>query len=198
MTTFGSMRFYVLAAALSALVLIAAGCGAPTPVLSPGPSSLASPRPSSLASPTPSDAASPIPSDLATPVPSADAHEVLLAVGTRGGRCVDGPCASVVLVDRDGRVHLAAKPPNELGVVSPDLMAALDEAIRTADFAELASQPFTGECPTAYDGQELVFEFATPDGVQRIASCTVEVDYDTPLFTAVAAAVGEFVPLLNQ
>ena len=158
---------------------------------------LASPRPSSPVSPTPSDAASAAPSDVATPVPSVDAHEVLIAVETRGGRCVDGPCGSTVLVDRDGRVHLAAKPPNELGVVSPDLMAALDDAIRTTDFAELVSHRFTGECPTAYDGQELVFEFATPDGVQQIASCTVEVDYDAPLFMAVTAAVGEFVPLLN-
>jgi hypothetical protein len=184
------MRFYVLPAALSALVLIAAGCGAATPVPSPGRTAMASPGSSSLASPTPSD--------VATALPSADAHEVLLAVTTRGGRCVDGPCANAVLVDRDGRVHLAAKPPNELGVVSPDLMAALDEAIRTTDFAELVSHPFVGECPTAYDGQELVFEFASPDGVQQIASCTVEVDYDSPLFAAVKAAIGEFVPLLDQ
>lgn len=103
-----------------------------------------------------------------------------------------------MLVDRDGRVHLAAKPPNELGFVSPELMAALEVAIQATDFAEVVSHPFTGECPTAYDGQELVFEFATPDGVQSIASCTVEVDYQSPLFTAVTAALGEFVPQLNQ
>jgi hypothetical protein len=77
-------------------------------------------------------------------------------------------------------------------------MAPLDDAIRTTDFAELVSHPFGGECPTAYDGQELVFEFASPDGVQRIASCTVEVDYDSPLFTAVRAALRDYVPLLNQ
>jgi hypothetical protein len=102
-----------------------------------------------------------------------------------------------VVVDRDGRIHLAAKPPNDLGVATPDLMAALEGAIRTTDFAEVVSHPFTGECPTAFDGQEVVFEFATPQGVQRIASCTVAVDYDSPLFMAVAAAVGEFVPIGN-
>ena len=82
-----------------------------------------------------------------------------------------------------------------MGVVSPDLMAALDDAIRATDFAEIFSRPFTGECPTAYDGQELVFEFATPQGVQRIASCSVQVDYESPLFAAVAAAVGDYVTL---
>ncbi len=119
---------------------------------------------------------------------------MLLTVSTRGGHCVDGPCGTTVVVDRDGRVHFAAKPPNELGAVSPELLATLDEAIRTTDYAELFSHPFTGECPTAYDGQEIVFEIAAPTGIQRIASCQVEVDYDSPLFAAVLEAVGQFIP----
>lgn len=57
------------------------------------------------------------------------------------------------------------------------------------------SHRFTGQCPTAFDGQEVVFEFAAPGGVKRIASCEVEIDYGTPLFAAVTNAVGPFISL---
>jgi hypothetical protein len=127
--------------------------------------------------------------------PSQVASGPLLSVETRGGLCVDGPCGTTIFVERDGRVHQAAKPPNDLGVVSPAALAALDDAIRTADFAEIESHPFTGLCPTAVDGQELVFEFGAPGGLQRIASCEVAIDYGSPLFVAVATAMAPFISL---
>ncbi|HUQ44352.1 MAG TPA: hypothetical protein VM451_08120, partial [Candidatus Limnocylindria bacterium] len=98
-------------------------------------------------------------------------------------------------LERDGRVHAAAKPPNELGVVPAAAMATLTNAIVTTDYAALKSKPFTGECPIAFDGQELIFEFAAPGGTQRVASCEVEIDWSHPLFIAVATALGEWVPL---
>lgn len=136
-------------------------------------------------------ATSPSPTPSATPDPAG----VLLTVETRGGMCAPGPCGTSIFVERDGRVHVAAKPPNGLGIVSPDALAALDAQIQATDFAELESHPFTGECPTAYDGQEIVFEFAAPDRVHRIATCEVELDFDSPLFEAVAGAVGQFISL---
>lgn len=99
------------------------------------------------------------------------------------------------MVDRDGRVHYAAKPPNELGMLAPELLTELSEVITATDFAELVTHRFNGQCPTDYDGQEIVFEFATADGVQRIASCEVEVDYESVLFSTVREAVGAFMPL---
>jgi len=119
----------------------------------------------------------------------------LLTVETRGGLCADGPCGTTIVVERDGRVRQAAKPPNDLGTVPAEALAALDAAIRTTDFAALRSHPFTGECPTAYDGQEIVFEFGAPGGVERIATCEVEVDFGSPLFVAASTALGPFVPL---
>ncbi len=195
MTTARSIRIIVSAAALSALAFTLAGCTAgpppPSPVASPVPSTAISPVPSTDASTVPSS----VPTPVASPVPSPDATGVLLTVETRGGKCVGGPCGMTVIVERDGRVHLAAKPPNDLGVVSPDLIAALDAEIQTTDWAELFSHRFTGECPTAYDGQEVVFEFAAPTGVQRVATCEVDVDFGSPLFVAVSAAIGPFVSL---
>jgi hypothetical protein len=68
-------------------------------------------------------------------------------------------------------------------------MAALDSAIRMTDFAQLKSRPFTGECPVNFDGQEIIYEFGAPSGVQRIASCEVEIDANHPLFLAVTKAL---------
>lgn len=119
----------------------------------------------------------------------------LLSVERRGGECPAGACSTTVVLERDGRIHQAAKPPDDLGVVSPATVAALDAAIRATDFAALRSHPFTGECPTAYDGQEIVFEFGAPGGTQRIASCEVEIDVGSPLFVAVAGALGSLFTL---
>ena len=119
----------------------------------------------------------------------------LLTVESRGGECLDGPCGSIIVVDRDGTVRSAAKPPNVLGTIPAAQLAALDSAIKLTDFALLKRQPFTGECPTAFDGQEFIFEFAAPGGTERIATCEVQVDYGLPLFVAVSTALGPFIPL---
>lgn len=119
----------------------------------------------------------------------------LVTVQMRGGMCQEGACDSGVILERDGRAHSAAKPPNDLGVVAAAQMDALNAAITAADFATLKSKPFTGECPVNFDGQELIFEFATLTGTQRLASCEVEIDWGNPLFIAVANALGAWIPI---
>lgn len=120
---------------------------------------------------------------------------ILVTVEVRGGACVGVPCDTTIYLDRDGRVHQAAKPPNDLGFVPAVALAALDAAISSTDFAALRSHPFTGQCPTASDGQEHVFDFASPGGVQRIATCETAVDLGSPLFVALSTALGPFVSL---
>ena len=63
-----------------------------------------------------------------------------------------------------------------------------------ADFGALRKPAFSGQCPTAYDGQELVFEFTTATGTERVASCESALDYRAPLFRALAAALGTASP----
>jgi hypothetical protein len=132
-------------------------------------------------------------SGISTPLPLVTGP--LLTVETRGGLCADGPCGTTIVLDRDGRVRQGAKPPNFLGTVPPATLAALDVAVRTTDFTDLKSHAFTGQCPTAYDGQEIMFEFGTVGGVQTIATCEVIVDFGSPLFRAVSAALAPFIPL---
>jgi hypothetical protein len=131
-------------------------------------------------------------SALSVPVPLVGP---LVTVEMRGGMCQAGACDNTVILERDGRVHAAAKPPNDLGQVDAKAMAALTAAIQATDWAALRSRPFTGQCPTAFDGQELVFEFGVGTGTQRIASCEVDIDWGHPLFVAVGVALGEWVAL---
>jgi hypothetical protein len=120
----------------------------------------------------------------------------LVTVQMRGGMCADGGvCESSVILERDGRVHAAAKPPNDLGVVDAATMATLTNLVQQTDYATLKSKPFTGECPTNFDGQELIFEFAAPGGNQVIAQCQVDIDWGHPLFVAVGTALGAWIPL---
>jgi hypothetical protein len=119
----------------------------------------------------------------------------LVTVSTRGGECFNGPCARSVILDRSGTVHSAAKPPNELGQVPAGTMAVLTTTIQATDFAALTSHRFTGECPIAFDGQELIFEFAVGGTTQRIASCEVDIDWGHPLFVAVGVALGEWIAM---
>lgn len=129
------------------------------------------------------------------PAPVRVAAGPLLTVETRGGKCFNAPCGSTITIERDGSVHSAVKPPHDLGTVPADQLSALDSAIKLTDFAALGRRPFTGECPTAFDGQEVIYEFWALSGTERIASCKTAIDPGSPLFAAVAAvaaAVGSF------
>ena len=117
----------------------------------------------------------------------------LLTVSLQGGMCMDGPCDSAVVLERDGRVHSAAKPPNDLGRVSAQPYAALDAAIQATDFDAMRARPFTGECPIAFDGQKQVFEFSIGGTIQRLDSCESELDWSSPLFIAMVATLGEWI-----
>jgi hypothetical protein len=69
------------------------------------------------------------------------------------------------------------------------VLGALDGAVKTTNFDAIRARKFTGECPTAYDGQETIYEFGTPTGTERIASCETEIDPNQPVFAAVRAAL---------
>ena len=117
----------------------------------------------------------------------------LLTVRLEGGMCMDGPCDSSVVLERDGRVHDGDAPPNELGRVSGEAYTALDAAIRSTNFGAIRARPFTGECPTAFDGQKQVFEFSVGTTTERLDSCESELDWSSPLFITMVAALGEWI-----
>ncbi len=122
-------------------------------------------------------------------VPALPSSGPLVTVTTRGGECLDGPCGSSTVIERDGRVHEAAKPPNDLGRVPADILTALDAAIKTADFDAIRAVAFDAECPVNFDGQEFIYEFGAPGGLERVASCETMINPAHPVFAALNAAL---------
>ena len=122
----------------------------------------------------------------------------LVTITTRGGECMNGPCGATIAIGRDGSVAQTEPASADLGTVPAEILAGLDAAIKTTDFDAVRARPFPGECPVNFDGQEVIFEFGAPGGVERIASCETQIDPDQPVFAATVAAVtavGGFVPL---
>jgi hypothetical protein len=118
----------------------------------------------------------------------------LVVVTVHGGECPEGACGATTVIERNGRVHQMEPVAAELGALPPNVLTALDAAVKTTDFDALRARKFTGECPMAYDGQEFIYEFGAPGGTERIATCETEVDPNDPLFVAVAAALAAIPP----
>ena len=113
----------------------------------------------------------------------------LVTVTTRGGECLEGPCGGTTVIERDGTVRQTAPTAIDLGKVPADLLTAMDAAIKTADFKAIRSVAFDAECPVNVDGQEFIYEFGAPGGVERVASCETSIDPTHPVFAAVDAAL---------
>ena len=112
----------------------------------------------------------------------------LVTLETRGGDCPTGTCGGTVVIERDGWVRDLAPRALERGRIPDDRRRALEEAIRTTDFTVLQARPFSGDCPTTFDGQEQIYTFGTAVGPIRLASCEVEIDPAHPLFVAMETA----------
>lgn len=118
-----------------------------------------------------------------------EASGPLVTVTTRGGECPDGPCGGTTVIERDGKVRQTVPAAADLGQVPADVLTALDAAIKTADFDAIRAVQFDAECPVNVDGQEFIYEFGAPGGVERVASCETRIDPAHPVFAALDAAL---------
>jgi len=166
----------LLAVAFAAIAL--AGCStALPPVASLAPGS----PPASTAVPAATDESL---APIATPEPFA-----LVAIEQTGGECAEGMCTRLVNIEGDGTLHEVIPKDVVLGVVPEELRDALRIEIERADYRQIASRPFTGTCPTAYDGQQITYTFHPSTGDRTIDSCKVAIDPSHPLFRALDAAL---------
>jgi hypothetical protein len=137
----------------------------------------------------PSVEPSPSPSKASTMAPPTPGPFPLMSVELVGGECPAGSCDRLINVDADGRLHEVIPKDRTVGHVPPELIDALEVEMDRANFRQIRSNPFTGECPTAVDGQEIIYTFHLPTGDEEIRSCTVAIDPNHPLFQAVAAVL---------
>lgn len=80
---------------------------------------------------------------------------------TRGGRCPDGACLVSVRVQEDGTWQVTTGGGKSVeattGRVEPTAVDEV-EVLLLQRWDELTTEPFAGECPTVYDGQEQILE----------------------------------------
>lgn len=100
----------------------------------------------------------------------------LLDVRSEGGLCMKGmDCSTTTSIFKDGSVE------SNIGSETKDV-SKLASLIASTDFAKLREKKFTGTCPIAYDGQEMIYTFYTSSGIETIRSCETEIDEKNPLF----------------
>lgn len=123
----------------------------------------------------------------ASPAPKIGAQDTILTVRAEGGMCPNGGCWSEKQIKADGSFTSSDfTGATKNGTLDAAKVAELTQQIADTDFAQLKAQPFTGTCPLAFDGQELIYTFQTLSGPETIASCKVGIDETSPLFQNIA------------
>lgn len=103
----------------------------------------------------------------------------LVVIRTDGGLCPDArPCSATVTIYRDGMIRVGGA----MRRLDRAVFEELKRQIAAADFTAIRSRRFTGTCPTAYDGQEIRYEFHVRGTVQTLRSCATAIDPSQPPF----------------
>jgi hypothetical protein len=139
-------------------------------------------------SPVPTDQAPPAQVPTQVPTVSSSSGAPLVTVAFQGGMCPAGECKGLrATLYRDGSYE--GPDLQRKCCISSQEIADLAREIDGANYVDIRSKKFTGTCPTAFDGQEIIYTFHTPGGEQIIASCQVEIDHTAPPFRALEAVL---------
>jgi len=125
-----------------------------------------------------------------TPDETPETPRELLSVEWRGGLCQYGGCTTVLEVSSDGSYRLVEGDGRETsGSLAADLVGPLSEEIEAADFDAARAQDFAEICPTAYDGQEVIYTFHARAGDERLSTCEYVIEWDVAPFPQALAVL---------
>jgi hypothetical protein len=111
-------------------------------------------------------------------------YNYLLKIEYRGGLCHYGECYAYIAIYKDGTVIHADQPNVETkSQLDSALIADLTTLIENANYAALRAVEFTGLCPTAVDGTEIIYTFYPHGKLEAISTCQFEIDFKQPLFS---------------
>lgn len=118
-----------------------------------------------------------------------EAKTLLAKVVSTGGRCVYGECYAEMVLYSDGsyntKTGITGAQSGPGGIVSKATVGSLKKEIDLVDFSIIAGTKFTGVCPTAHDGQEYTYTFATKNGEVTLGSCKQDIDINAPPFKTI-------------
>lgn len=118
----------------------------------------------------------------------------LLEIEYRGGDCPNG-CSTKYAISRMGfftKDDYTGQNTFHLGKALDQVkITGLIQEIEKADFSLIRSKPFTGVCPTAFDGQEITYKFYTTQTLETVSSCQTEIDYNSELFKTIQSVIEE-------
>ena len=154
------------------LLLVLAACQ-PAPAATP--SAAPTTAPTNGPTPTPSEA----------PAESLAADEIVVTVSVTGGECPNGPCGASYTIYGDGRVDGLEDP---LYAIPGDQMTLIADQVGRTNWDAVRAVPFTGECPTAFDGQKHVYAFPAETGDLVFDSCEFDLS-SVPAIQAIDAAL---------
>jgi len=123
-------------------------------------------------------------------------NSVLLKVEDKGGQCSYGACYSQIFINNNGSYLYKEGNGDELkGAFSKNEIDELGKLIKEANFNFIKSKKFTGLCPTAYDGSELIYTFYPQNEI--ISSCEFEIDENSPLFKLIGKLLDKIYLVLS-
>lgn len=112
--------------------------------------------------------------------------ETLLTIDSRGGLCPYGECNSKIEIrENSSYTYKFGDGKEVVGELLISDVNNLAKLIKKEDFVSIKSKKFTGTCPTAYDGQELIYTFFPSK--ETISSCTYAISGDSPLFKLIGS-----------
>lgn len=117
-------------------------------------------------------------------------NRLLLTIKSVGGLCSEGPCGSIVSIYQNSAYTIENSDKSKIdGVVSKEQITNLATVIQNTDFNLIKAKKFIGLCPTANDGQELIYTFYPQHEV--LSTCVYELDSKTPLFQTIYQVLAE-------
>lgn len=125
----------------------------------------------------------------------------LVTVEVLGGLCLYGGCYTRIDIHADATWHLAegfGEPVSEAsGTLGGERIERIATLIAAADFARLRAVPFSGTCPTAYDGPQFVYTFAVGEEPEVLDSCASDLQ-GVELTTELTDALEEIYRIYRQ
>ena len=116
--------------------------------------------------------------------------DLVVSIKTTGGLCPYGDCSdevkifknnSYLIIDGEGR--------KKSGRLDHGQLVALIDVMEKTDFSVIKSQRFMEQCPSNYDGAQVVYHFYTLHGVEDVDSCQHQIDENQPVFKTLSSSL---------